>query len=104
MIGQIASWARARMTPAALLRVFILFVLLFGIAKWQRAFAADDSKVLPGHGVTASTGLNEDKRFFFFLYHLNLYPIASDVPTIWDTPEEAKRLMREQPAKLRQDQ
>ncbi len=104
MIGRFAAWARARMTPAVLLRLLVLFVLLFGIAKWQRTFAEDASKVAPGHGVTASTGLNEDKHFFFFLYHLNLYPIATDVPIVWDTADEAKRLMREQPAKLRQDQ
>lgn len=104
MIQRLVRWARSLLTPAALLRVLVLLVLLFGIAKWQRSFAEDSSKVLPGHGVTASTGLNEDKRFFYFLYHLNLYPIASDVPTIWDSPDEAKRLMREQPAKLRQDQ
>jgi hypothetical protein len=104
MIERLARGARSLLTPSALLRLLVLFVLLFGIAKWQRAFAEDSSVVAPGHGVTASTGLNEDKRFFYFLYHLNLYPIASDVPTIWDTPEEAKRLMREEPAKLRQDQ
>ncbi len=104
MITRAVRWARSLVTAPALLRLVVLFVLLFGIAKWQRAFAAEDSKVLPGHGVTASTGLNEDKRFFFFLYHLNLYPIASDVPAVWDTADEAKRLMRTEPAKLRQDQ
>ena len=103
-LARVGGAVRALLTPATLTRLVVLLVLLFGIAKWQRAFTEDDSKVAPGHGVTASTGLNEDKHFFFFLYHLNLYPIATDVPIVWDTADEAKRLMRAEPAKLRQDQ
>jgi hypothetical protein len=90
--------------PSLVLRLLVLLAALAFVVRWQHGFIADTSVIESGHVVTASTGLNRDKKFFFFLYRLNLYPIATDAPIHYDSVDEAKRLMREEPKELRQDE
>jgi hypothetical protein len=94
----------SKVTPARVLRLVLLLGLLWGIVSWQRGFLEPTSKVDANYTVTASTGINREQKFFFFLYHLNLFPIGTDAPIKRDTADEAKRLMREQPLLLRQDE
>jgi hypothetical protein len=90
--------------PSLVVRLLVLLVAMTVVVKWQRGFIPDTSVIESGHVVTASTGLNRDKKFFFYLWHLNLYPIATDAPIHYDSKSEAQRLMRESPQELRQDE
>jgi hypothetical protein len=96
--------AKGAVTASRVLRLLLLCVMLLGIVQWQRVFLEPTAKVDSSYTVTASTGINREQKFFFFLYHLHLFPIATDAPIRADTADEAKRLMREQPQLLRQDE
>jgi hypothetical protein len=84
-------------------RVVVLLIAYSVIAWWQHGFTRDDAIIPPGYSVTASTGINQEAKFFFYLYHLNLFPVASGVAPKEDTRAEAERLMREFPKQLKQD-
>ncbi len=101
---QITERVVAALPWTRVLRLCLLFGILWGVVSWQQGFLDPASKVDANYTVTASTGINREQKFFFFLYHLNLFPVATDVPTTVDTADEAKRLMRDQPAMLRQDE
>lgn len=87
-----------------LLRVLVLVVGLFTIRSWQGAFMGKGAKIDAVQAVTASTGINLERKFFFFLYHLDLFPVATDLSIQADTKAEAERLFKEHPEKLRQDE
>jgi hypothetical protein len=87
-----------------LVRALILAIGVVTIARWQYRFLTPGAAVPAGHTVTASTGINRDRQFFFFLYHLNKYPIASDATKKADTREEAERLLHDEPTYLKQDE
>ncbi len=96
-----------RLNPRALRRgwrVLVLVVGLFSIVSWQRGFAKPTAKIDSSQRVTASTGLNEDRKFFFFLWHLGLYPVATKAPIKADTKAEAQRILQEGPKTLFQDE
>lgn len=84
-------------------RVLVLIAGLVTIVRWQRGFQEPNAKFDYTHRLTAPTGLNEDKKFFFYLWHLGLYPLATKATIGADTKEEAKRLLREAPKDLVQD-
>ena len=65
-----------------LLRVLVLVVGLATILQWQRGFMQKDAKLDATQRVTASTGINREQKFFFFLYHLGLFPVATDAPVL----------------------
>jgi hypothetical protein len=87
-----------------LLRVLVLVAGLLTIRSWQGAFMGKGAKIDGTQSVTASTGINMERKFFFLLYHLGLFPVASDLPPQADTKDEAKRLFTQHPEKLRQDE
>ncbi|MCA9588841.1 MAG: hypothetical protein KC657_26175 [Myxococcales bacterium] len=86
-----------------------LVVLLFGmwmVVSWQRQFTRPDAHIDKTYRVWAATGLNKpwEAQFFFFLYHLGIYPLKTDAPILKDTRNEAERLLRAAPEKLKQDE
>lgn len=85
-------------------RVMVLVLGLVTIWNWQKGFLATDAKIDTNYQVTASTGINREQQFFFFLYHLGLFPVATDAPISADTRDEAERLFREAPEQLKQDE
>lgn len=85
-------------------RVLVLVFGLWTIWTWQKGFTLPTAKIEATQRVTASTGLNEDRKFFFFLYHLGLYPVATSAKITADTKAEAKRILVEEPKTLFQDQ
>jgi hypothetical protein len=85
-------------------RALVLLFALVALVVWQRTFLQPDTRIASGYVVTASTGINLERKFFFFLYHLDLFPVATDVPITSDTKEEAERLFHELPHQLRQDE
>ena len=84
-------------------RVLVLVVGLLTIVRWQRGFQEPNAKFDYTQRVTAPTGLNEDRRFFFYLWHLGLYPLATKATVTADTKDEAKRLLHDSPKELFQD-
>lgn len=85
-------------------RLLVLVVALAAIALWQVGFTAKGAVIDQGSKVTAATGINREQQFFFFLYHLGLFPLATDAPIKADTKDEARRLLHEQPEQLKQDE
>jgi hypothetical protein len=85
-------------------KVTVLVAGLLVIAGWQASFASlPPSSFDTSRRVTASVGIQTEPRFFFFLYHLGLYPIATIRPPKVDTRAEAERLLREEPKTLIQE-
>ncbi len=84
-----------------------LWVLLAGlllIAGWQVSFGHMPPSAFDGsRKVTASVGIQTEPRFFYFLYHLGLYPVASATPPKVDSHAEAVRILRQEPKTLYQD-
>lgn len=92
-----------RPAPPLLRRLGVLVLGLVAITAWQMHLA-DAPERLDGHyKVTATPAAQHERDFFFFRYHLGLYPLASDAPPRADTREEAERLLRTEGSKLRQD-
>jgi hypothetical protein len=113
-LGRLRAWApRAPRRLLALLfgdlgrgrRLFVLLAGLWLIVGWQRHLADPDRYTLERtHRVYASTGVHGEAHFFFFQYHLGLFPLATDAPILKDTHNEAERLLRASPEKLKQDE
>ena len=85
-------------------RIGALVVGLLALVWWQAGFASPSAVVDARYKVTASTGINREPQFVFFLHHLGLFPIATDAPIRADTKEEALRQLREEPTSLKQDE
>lgn len=85
-------------------RIAVLVLGLTLIVSWQRSFTKPAAKIDTSNRVTASTGLNEDRKFFFFLWHLGLYPVATKAKIGSDTRAEAQRILQEEPKTLFQDE
>lgn len=82
----------------------VLLAGLFAITAWQASFASmAPSSFDRSRRVTASVGIQSEPRFFYFLYHLGLYPVATVTPPKIDSHEEAERLLREEPKSLIQE-
>lgn len=84
-------------------RVWVLVVGLLAIVGWQATFGRASAKLDHTYHVFASTGVHDEQHYFFYLYHLGLYPLATDAPILHDTKNEAERLLRTAPDKLKQD-
>jgi hypothetical protein len=98
--GSIANLVRRRHGR----RWVILFVGLLLIATWQRMFARmPPSAFDPSHRVTASVGVQAEPKFFFFLYHLGLYPVAPISEPKLDSRVEAERLIQQDSKSLVQE-
>lgn len=94
-------------TLPSLRRVHRILALLAGlllIVWWQAGIAAHRTDFDQAYRVTASTGINREPQFVFFLYHLGLFPIATNAKIEADTREEAFRQLRENPTALKQDE
>lgn len=81
----------------------MLLAGLAAIVTWQRGFTSPEAKFDGTQRPTGPTGLNEDRRFFFFLYHLGLYPVATKAALRADTKTEAERVLHAYPEVLFQD-
>jgi hypothetical protein len=85
--------------------LFILVIGLVGISAWQARLASAPERLDATYRVTASHGAHQESRFFFFRYHLGLYPLASELPASEDTKAEAERLLQSTaPEKLYQEE
>lgn len=87
-----------------ILRVAALVLGLVLLVKWQIGFSSAQSFVDDRYRVTASTGINREPQFVFYLYHLGLFPVATDAKVETDTNAEALRLLRAEPKSLKQDE
>lgn len=85
-------------------RIGALAVGLLLIVWWQAGFTSSRSVVDHRYKVMASTGINREPQFVFFLHHLGLFPIATNAPIRADTKEEAQRQLREEASSLKQDE
>lgn len=77
------------------------FVLIFA---WQRSIARAARHNDDSYRVIASTGLNLDAKFFFFLKHLGVGPFNADPEPRCDSRQEADRILRESPQSIYMDQ
>ncbi len=83
---------------------WLLLLALCAIVGWQVGLSRAPIHADTPLKITASTGLHDEPRFYFFLHHLGIYPLFSVVPPRTDTAEEAQRLLREQPRALKMDE
>ena len=93
--------ALLRRSPARRRRVAVLVAGVVAIVSWQAWFATlPGQSFVSSHRVTASVGIQAEPRFFFYLYHLGLLPLATNAPIEHDTREEAKHLLNARPNDL----
>ena len=85
------------------LSYLVLALGLATITSWQLDIADEPETIDATYRVTASKGVHFEPRFFFFQYHLGLYPLMSEVPARKDTKNEAERILRIEPEKLYQE-
>jgi hypothetical protein len=86
------------------LRVALLILGMAGIVRWQLGFLAPEVGLDPTYHAWAGTALKSEAQFFFYLYHLDLFPIATNATIRADTRDEAIRLLYEEPKELKQDE
>jgi hypothetical protein len=79
----------------------VLGVLL--ILTWQRGLMNAPVHRDEAMKLTASTGVHDEPRFFFQLFHTGLYPLVSTGQLREDTPREALRQIHEEPGALAMD-
>jgi hypothetical protein len=85
--------------------LLVLFVGLMSISAWQARLASAPERLDATYRVTASHGAHQESQFFFFRYHLGLYPLTSELPAREDTKAEAERLLGStEPEKLYQEE
>jgi hypothetical protein len=72
----LVAWLLAR-RPATRRNVAILVLGLLFIPVWQYRLTKPDVTHSPAYGTTASTGVHSEPKFFFFLKHLDLYPLMT---------------------------
>ncbi len=101
MISKLLSlWTNeGRATRSAL----VLFLGMVLIVAWQFSLAPYAAKTDEKYRVTASTGINQEQRAFFFMYHLGVFPLMTRAVIRDDTRAEAERQLREQPTDLIMD-
>jgi hypothetical protein len=73
------------------------------IVTWQFTLVATAARCEEKYRVTASTGINQEQRAFFFMYHLGVFPLMTQEPILDDTRAEAERHLRENPRRLIMD-
>jgi hypothetical protein len=73
--------------------IILLVAALAVIPVWQNQFTTKDILLHATYSNTAPTGLHAEQKFFFFLYHLGLYPLMTTTHISADTKEEALRLL-----------
>jgi hypothetical protein len=93
-LAAVAHEGRTRRSP------WVLVVGLAAIFLWQRGLANTPKHFDDTYTVTASAGLHAESRFFFFLRHLGVYPLATIETQRADTRAEAERILREKPRSL----
>jgi hypothetical protein len=59
-------------------RLSVLILGLLLIAVWQKDFFARADKLDDGYQTTESTGMNQEWRFLYFLYYLDLFPVVAN--------------------------
>jgi hypothetical protein len=96
ILHELFTWPRVK-------RALVLALGLLAIGYWQHGFLDDDTIVPATNVVTASTGINRDRDFFYYLYYLNLYPLAPTPMPHVDSHDEAERVLRASPKTFVQD-
>lgn len=89
-----AAGALAQFVPRPRRRVALLMGLV-AIAAWQSTFVLARGRLDPTYRNRAAGGLTEESRFVYFLYHLGLYPVATEIADPEDSAEGAQRIVRE---------
>jgi hypothetical protein len=81
--------------------ILVLGILL--ILSWQRGLMNAPVHRDEALKLTASTGVHDEPRFFFQLFHTGLYPLVSTGQLREDTSAEALRQLHEAPGELAMD-
>ncbi|MDP3277160.1 MAG: hypothetical protein Q8Q09_18355 [Deltaproteobacteria bacterium] len=82
---------------------WVLLLGLLTILSWQAGISKSSVHREETYRVTASTGVHDESRFFFFLYHLGIYPLLTTTPVRNESRAEAERILREHPRSLYMD-
>lgn len=83
--------------------LLVLFLGMICIVAWQFTLAPHAEKSDAQYRVTASTGINQEQRAFFFMYHLGIFPLMTRAVIRDDNRAEAERQLREHPTDLIMD-
>lgn len=70
---------------------FVLAAMLLLV--WQMALQQRAPELDHSYSNLASSGVHREDRFIYFLYHLNLYPVATTLQDPADRPEEASAIL-----------
>jgi hypothetical protein len=73
--------------------VLVLVAALVVIPVWQHRFIAPDIALPNTYANFAGTGIHGEQKFFFFLYHLGIFPLMTTDPIREDSKREALRLL-----------
>jgi hypothetical protein len=93
-LAAVAHEGRTRRSP------WVLVLGLVGIFFWQRGLANSPRHYDDTYRVSASAGMHAESRFYYFLRHLGVYPLATIETQRADTRAEAERILREKPRSL----
>ncbi len=100
-LSAIAAAIRAEGSGRRSRWVLVLGLLL--IVSWQRGMMNAPTHRDDTMKLTASTGVHDEPRFFFFLYHLGIYPLFTTSQLREDSRAEALRVFRTEPGSLAMD-
>lgn len=82
----------------------VLLVICILIPIWQSTFALSASKLDSSYRMTATGGLYNMNRYFYFYYYLGLFPLAAsgDAALVYNK-QDAEKFAIENPSSLRMD-
>lgn len=80
-------------------------LLVIGIALWQLSFLKFRDNLVTQYQMKASVGHldGEMRRYFYFFYHLGIFPLASTEKNLPPTTEGAKEFVKSHPETLTMD-
>lgn len=99
----IASVKSASRPTAGHRHLLLLFGVLVAIFLWQQSFANVSARLDSRYANKASVGVHHEGRFAYFLYYLNLFPVATTITNPPLSLDGAKDIVLRQPATLVQD-
>ena len=77
------------------MRLFFVLAGLAAILFWQVGMGRSADAIDGGATQRAASGMHEEDRFLYFLYYLNLFPVATEVDDLEYSREGALKLVEE---------
>jgi hypothetical protein len=69
------------LAPRGPRRLVVLVAGVLTIVMWQLAFSGPRARIDGNFKITAASGVHQDRAFTYFLYYLDLFPVASSAKT-----------------------